>query len=268
MARTREEIKAAIIAYKDGSATLSELDSPSMASIYLLTIDMVSFAIWAVEKIWDIFKLEVEELERTSYVHTSDWYAQKMLEYQHGDDVIVDTVTKQPSYAVIDASKRVISQVAVVGAGIALIKCAKDSGGFLQPLSGAELTGALSYLRDIQTPGIQIGLISITADLLKVGGEVIYEGTLIDAQTAVETAINDFLKNINMLNFNGELKRSDLVNAVRAVDRVEDFYLTLFEGTRDGGAYEVIARSYYPFAGYSMIDPIFPLSSTLTFTAL
>jgi len=270
MARTRAEIKQAMIDYRDGSAVLSEFNSTSATSIIMLLIDMVSFAIFAVESLWDIFRQEVADMEASAYVHTAPWYAERMLEYQHGDALVIDPVTYQPSYAVLDVSKRVIAQVAVVGQGIAVVKCAKDlGGGVLGPLTSPEVTGATSYLRDIQSPSIQIGLVSLNADLLKIGGTVVYKGTLIDVQTAVETAIIDFLRTINNINFNGEQRRSDIIAAVRAVNRVEDFHLSLFEGKRDGGVYEAIGRSYLPFSGYSQIDTFdFPLSATITYIAV
>jgi len=267
MARTREEIKQSMIDYVANSPILSvSFTSPSAMAIWRLAIDMVSFAIWVHEGLWELFKLEVEALEASAYVHTDGWYAERMLEYQHGDALVVDDVTKQPSYAVLDESKRVITQVAVVGEGISLIKCAKGGAGSLEALDSAELTGALSYLRDIQSPGIQIGLVSLNADLLKLVGQVKYKGTLTDAQVQVEAAVDEFLSDLNAFNFNGELKRSDLISYVRSKDRIEDFFLTGFEGKRDGGAYQNIERAYFPFAGYSKVDPSFPLSSNLTYT--
>jgi hypothetical protein len=251
MARERKEITDLIKA--EIRQKIPALNSTSVAAIYNLIADIVGYAIWLHESLWDIAKEEIQTAKDTAIVQTAPWYADKMkgFQYQPGvtESLIVDPVTYQVRYDPVDESKQIIDRVAVTGLGAMIVKVAKASGA----LTSDEKVAAEAYLRAIQSPGMQISLISEPADLLSLTGTIHYnaEAGLADIQTAVETAINQFLTG---LPFNGELQKNALIDSVRKLESVSDVDFTSVQVRPDVGTYENIGRVYFPFSGYIEVD--------------
>ncbi len=265
MARTRESIYEELIAEKQRVADLSllyddkeikealseisEVQSGSRVSLWRLWLYIVSYAIWLHEQVFDLHKEEVNSLISSALVHTDDWYAEKMLLYQHGDVLKLHPDTKQPYYEVVDEDKQVVKYVAVTGKGFALVKLRGESG----PLSTDERDGAEAYLREIQEPGAQLGVISLPSDKLRLYADLFYEPEMDRAtvESAVQATVADF---VDSLPFNGTMLRNDLIAEVRKVPGVRDFYVTVLQGRADAGVYEEITDRYYAASGWMELD--------------
>ncbi|MEH0156264.1 hypothetical protein V6R21_19090 [Limibacter armeniacum] len=265
MARTRKEIYDEIIAeknrvqqldvlsdekqIKEALSEMAEVQSGSKVAVWRLWLYIVSYCIWLHEQVFDAHKAEVNTLIASAKVHTAGWYAERMLEYQHGDLILLHPDTKQPYYEVVDESKQVVKSVAVTGRGYALVKVKGVAGR----LSTDEAQGAEAYLREIQEPGAQLALINLDSDKLTLYADLYYEPELDKAtvEAAVRSAVETY---ISGLDFNGILAVSDLVDYVKDVAGVRDFYITVLRARPDIGTYEDVQARYYPASGWMELE--------------
>ncbi|ANQ49624.1 hypothetical protein MY04_4807 [Flammeovirga sp. MY04] len=229
---------------------LGEVTSTSKVAMWNLWLYITSFVDHIMSVLFDAHKAEVEALINSSKVHTSAWYAEKILEYQHGDNILLHPETYQPYYEVIDESKQVVKSVAVSGRGFALVKIRGENG----KLPDTEAQGVEAYLREIQEPGAQLGVVNLDSDKLVLHAELYYEPeqdqTTIEAN--VQTAVETYIKN---LPFDGTLQVSDLVDYVKDTDGVTDFYITILKARPDiGTVLEDVEARYYPSSGWMELE--------------
>ena len=143
---------------------------------------------------------------------------------------------------------------------------AKDiGGGVLGPLSNSEKTSLNAYINDIKFAGTRTETISLNADLLRLNINIYFDAIYQEPAllSRVESAIDRFLKT---LPFNGEILESKIVDAIQAVPGVDDVEVISFEAD-PGGGFVGMGRAYKSASGYAVIDPLAPLSSTITFIA-
>ena len=118
-ARTINEIQTEILYNKDSASELDALsiltapeqanvDSGSKVSEWRLWVWVTAVAIWTLEKLFDIFKIEVEERIAATRVHTRRWYREKALAYQYDD-----TLNESDVYDVIDPDKQIVKYASV-----------------------------------------------------------------------------------------------------------------------------------------------------------
>ncbi|GAA4825619.1 hypothetical protein [Algivirga pacifica] len=264
MARSVQEIFDSMMTKKEEVAelaTLSEekdikdalegvdIDNNSKYSIWRLVAYVVAYVIHIHEVIFDTHKAEVERMILTAKVHTKEWYAEKMLQYQHGDTLLFNLETKQPYYDTIDDSKQIISNVSVSGNGYAIVKLKGESGA----LTEAERSGAEAYLRDIAEPGAQLAVVSLPSDKLSLTAKLYYEPEF-DVNViapAVQQVVINYIQN---LPFNGMFQVSDMVNLVKQVEGVTDFYPQVIQARSETGTYAPVEARYYPASGWMEIE--------------
>lgn len=262
MARTLAEIEQVILDAKAAEPELDALNSTSKLAIWRLWVKVVALAHLVFETLLDIRLDEIRAAARSVVAGTDAWYASRMLEFQYGYSLIHER--GRLFYLVDDPGSRIIAKVATkTSVGVLLIKVAKDVSGELVKLTDAEKVAVDSYINEIKFAGTNHLLISQDPDLVKLTGmKVYYDGKLIlnDVKTAVEQAINDYLRNIF---FNGFLN----VNAFR--DAVELLFgviggpdIPMIECKSATGNYVLVTREYNPDSGYFKIDPAFPLSNS------
>ena len=77
-----------------------------------------------------------------------DGYIQLFLDFQYGDQTIVDT-WYQLGYASLDEAKKIIKFVEVTTSGLAIfVKVAKSNGGVPTPLNETEMNALIDYVKD------------------------------------------------------------------------------------------------------------------------
>jgi len=289
MSRTIQQIYDDMIVEKESNAALSGLDpnagenasnllsdlsSNSKVAIWRLIFWICSTAIWALENIFDLFRLEMIELGKTLITGTTRWYHAKCFEYQHGDVLTYNATTNRFEYATSNPSAQIIKRAAVVDlAGLVRIKVAKLSSGVPVELTAPELASFEYYINLIKFAGTNIDVVSLPADLLKIYLTVVIDPLVLlntgesiaNAGTyPVEDSINNY---ISSLPFDGVLSLTDLVDAIQATSGVVNPVVTLAESRPDAGSYLAIdpVLGYNASAGYMKIDPLFPLSTTITY---
>jgi len=263
MARTIAQIQAQIIATKEAQPELVGLTSTSKRAIWNLWTFVVAACIAIFEQLLDSFLTEVETQVAQSAGASVLWLQAKMFQFQYDATTpqVIQLINTVPQYPVVDANKRIITACSVTSSlsNQVSIKVAK-SNPFVA-LASAELTAAQSYINTIGAAGITYNVISLNADKLYVQAQIYYQGqysTVI--QQNVIDAINSFLQNLSIVNFNGSMKISDLEGAIRNVAGVNDVVLNNVRGRDDASSFSngidlvlnntVISRQWNTIAGY------------------
>jgi len=263
MARTIAQIQAQIIATKEAQPELVGLTSTSKRAIWNLWTFVVAACIAIFEQLLDSFLTEVETQVAQSAGASVLWLQAKMFQFQYDATTpqVIQLINTVPQYPVVDANKRIITACSVTSSlsNQVSIKVAK-SNPFVA-LASAELTAAQSYINTIGAAGITYNVISLNADKLYVQAQIYYQGqysTVI--QQNVIDAINSFLQNLSIVNFNGSMKISDLEIAIRSVAGVNDVVLNNVRGRDDASSFSngidlvlnntVISRQWNTIAGY------------------
>jgi hypothetical protein len=161
-------------------------------------------------------------------IRDRDWLQKRVLEFQYSatSPQVVQVIDGKATYATIDESLRIVTRAAVKNQpdGRVLVKVAKDDGsGGLDPLDATEQTALASYLSRIGFVGIPVDVSSQQADRVRVSGVTIYYQGAYDPAallTAIITAIESYLSNISIDNFNGVVVRSELIDTIQAVEGV------------------------------------------------
>lgn len=263
MARTIDEIQQEIIDAKNADANLAALNSPSAVAIWRLWTRIVAGAIETQEQLWDVFKEELEQIAREAVPGTADWLQKRVLEFQYdaANPQVVTVIDGKATYSTIDESLRIITRAAVVEQtnNRVLVKVAKDDGsGGLEPLTTDEVNALISYLDAIGFVGIAIDTISLLPDRLRLEGQVYYNGQFVEStvKAAVIVAINSYLASVSVENFNGEIIREEIVDAIQAVEGVtgvDTLNVSLIARPNSvplTGAVVNVQRSYITSAGY------------------
>lgn len=207
----------------------------SLVSIERYIVNIISYAVFVHEQLWEVFKSEVGKEIAESRVHTREWYRQKALSYLLGVPVIPGTdkfETSNLSDVEIENAK-VIKQAATVklissaGYGILRVKVASKSGETLIPVPQPAFDSFKQYMnRHVVDAGTQIVITTGTGDDVRLTVDIYYDplvisaaGTYLDngAQVALP-AIKAFLSSIE---FNGRLILSDLERHLKALSGVE-----------------------------------------------
>jgi hypothetical protein len=272
MARTVAEIKKEITAEFIANDIINnayELDTNktfeeqfSVVSLESIFFYIVSSAIWTLEKIFDLHKKEVNDIIATLKPHTTRWYSAQAKLFQYGfnllpDSDMYDNAGKTDEQ--ITASKIVAYSAVLEVENKLQIKVAKETGD-LAPLTIPELSAFSEYMARIKDAGVQLDIISLPADNLRLNIDIYYNPLVLDAngqrldgttQTPVADAIRAYLKNMP---FNGELVLAYLTDALQAVDGVVIPFIKTAEYQYGGLEFNLFDVKRQPDSGYYRIN--------------
>ena len=223
MARTIEQIQANIISDVQAQPELSgTLTNNSRRAIWRLFTFVQASAILILEQIIDVFKAENEVVISQAIPATPSWISKKAFEFQYSltTPQVIHLDNFAPVYPVTNASLRIVTRCSVQTtiSNKVIIKTAK-----LEPpvaLTSLELASLQSYINIIGIAGVNYLCFSTEADRVYIDASIYYDGqysTVIEG--TVNNAINTFL---SKLQFNGQLKISDLEFAIRNITGVND----------------------------------------------
>lgn len=204
-----------------------------MVSLENILFDIVAFAHWSLETLFDIFRAEIGVLIAQSKPFTLQWYIKTALDYQHGFalDDFGEYVNLAATAEEIAASK-IVAKVAfekaiIQGHGVLRCKIAKTEDDELVPLTAQQLAGFDSYINKKTAFGLRVISISRPHDNLVLTMKIWYDPMVLNASgerldgsddSPVITAINAYLKS---LEFNGELVLTHLADALQKVEGVK-----------------------------------------------
>ena len=268
--QTIEEIHNKIITDISSHPDLQELNSTSKVAIYRLFAFVVAVAIWSLEQLFGIHKIEIDNAIYEYKPGTARWYRNMCLAFQMGFDLLKDDDQFDNGSATaeqIEDSK--IVKYCSIKEGIessrVVIKIAGESGENLRALTPTELTSFTAYMKEVSYAGVKLTIINNPADklLLKID---IYRNPLllnedgINIRTGIKTVENALKSYLKNLPFDGELVVNDLIQILRKVEGVENVnilnlqssYMDLATGIYK--PFTAINVKVVPVAGYFELD--------------
>ena len=230
MARTLSEIYASAVEYRNEYLELTEFENDSQMSILDAFTWVVASCIYASENIMEIFKVDIAK-DLTGRINgTPAYYANALLKYQSGDELIMNAEGTSFSYASVDDAKKVISKVSyseMQEEGFydktLIFKIATGNPGNYQRLSADELVKIQGYLHQISFAGTQGRVISRKGDVLLPRVTVYHDGAVSDNElySNIENCLNDFVHNMP---FDQGVYVSKVVDAIQKADHVIDVH--------------------------------------------
>lgn len=223
MARSIEQIQANIILDVQAQPELSgTLTNNSRRAIWRLITFVQASAILLLEQIIDVFRAENEVVISQAIPATPSWIAKKAFEFQYSavTPQVIHLDNFYPVYPVTNTSLRIVTRCSVQTtiSNKVIIKTAKQEPPVA--LNSLELASLQSYINLIGIAGVNYVCFSTEADRVYIDASIYYDGqysTVIEG--TVNNAINTFL---SKLQFNGQLKISDLEFAIRNITGVND----------------------------------------------
>lgn len=278
MARTINQIYAAIIAEKNTMGTLTGLqptvdtvqdllanvNSPSRVAEWRLWAFITAVALWTHETLWDLFSAEVDDRISKFRPGTLRWYQEQAFAFQYTDLLVWNTTTRKYEYPTIDATKQVVSLCSVTEpAGVVRIKVANLANNVVSKLTDPQVDALNAYFRQIKYPGPLV-CVSYDADKLRIGGFVKFDPLAdpLTVRSAVEAAVNSY---ITGLEFDGRFIVNRLIDKVQAVPGVIDFTDVNVYTQYGNLPFTYVDGEYQTNAGYAKVDPADPLANTLIY---
>lgn len=274
MARTLSEIYAVSKEYRDSYLELTEFKNGSKMSILDAFTWVTSACIWAFENVMDVFKVDLAKDLQNRINGTPAYYANALLKYQSGDDLVMNEEGTAASYASVDESKRVITKVAyseVAEDGfndkMLMLKVATGEAGAYERLDDTELLAVRAYLNKLLFAGQHATVVSRKGDVLIPRVTVYYDGAVDtdEMYENIETALENFVANTD---FNGVVYAQKVIDAIQGAEHVTDvevdsdatdlqgIFVAMYDDDNnlvtdsDGDTMQKIKRYYVPNSGY------------------
>ena len=277
MARTVEEIKKDMTAEfmkmeavksrygLDGSKSFA--DCFSMASLENIIFYVFAVAVWALEKLFDLHRADVDARIEQLEPHTLRWYVSKAKAYMQGQKLVTDCDyydTEGMTEQDIAAAKVVKYAVATESNTVVYIKVAREVDGNPAALTAGQLEGLTSYMNEIKDAGVSVQLRNEPADQMRISLLIYYDPTLliIDAngngsQNGKDPVRETTKQVVENLPFNGMFRKSDLMAALQALPCVEVADIKSVKvKPRNGAEWQTVEGYDRPFSGYYSIDAL------------
>lgn len=237
MARTVKTIYDAILADKANYAELAEANTTSQTGLYRLWAYITALAIHLHERIFDAFKIEIDELIAVSKVHSGRWYQAVSLLFQYDENTPQTLVVNEyfvPQYAIIDPLKRIVTRATIRESSRKIyIKINKGSVPNLQVLSDSEMSAFVSYINQMKDAGTQIIVQSFPSEKLIAKLEVDYAPRFgIVLANQVKDMIDDYLSN---LDWDGTINVQALEARILSDPRVKNIKVVYLLATQADG---------------------------------
>lgn len=276
MARTIEEIKKDMTAEfmkmeavkstygLDGSKSFA--DCFSMASIESIIFYVFASAVWALEKLFDLHRADVDARIEQLEPHTLRWYVNKAKAYMQGQKLVPDcdyyNTEGMTEQAIADA--RVVKYaVATESNTVVYIKVAREVDGNPAALTPGQLDGLTAYMNEIKDAGVSVQLRNEPADKMRIDLLIYYDPTLLSIDSngagilvSGEEPVRDAVKQvIENLPFNGMFRKSDLLAALQALPCVEVADIKSVQVKANNAELWQPVEGYdRPYSGYYSID--------------
>lgn len=270
MARTIKQIKKSmtdqfmadpVLREKYGLAANDTFDgSFSAVSFESILFGIVAAAIYTLEAIFDAFRREIDKKIADSVVASIPWYHKICLEYQHGDNLVLNESTSEYVYELIDDSKKLIKFAACrdKGGGVYILVAKMGADGYPEALSNDVLTAFREYISRRKPAGVITDVYSYNPDDITLSIRVQYNPILLNSDGSlisdpsifpVEDAVNNYLASIL---YGGTFNRNKLIDAVQSAEGVKDLILgEVSAKAATAQSYSVVEGNNYTSVGGS-----------------
>ena len=238
-----------------------------MASLENIIFYVFAVAVWALEKLFDLHRADVDARIEQLEPHTLRWYVSKAKAYMQGQKLVTDCDyydTEGMPEQDIAAAKVVKYAVATESNTVVYIKVAREVDGNPAALTAGQLEGLTSYMNEIKDAGVSVQLRNEPADQMRIDLLIYYDPTLliIDAngngsQNGKDPVRETTKQVIENLPFNGMFRKSDLMAALQALPCVEVADIKSVKvKPRNGAEWQTVEGYDRPFSGYYSIDAL------------
>lgn len=269
MSRTLTEIYNEAVETRNKYLELTELTNDSKMSIINAFTWVTAAAIYSFETLLDVFTTDIAKTFTQRINGTSAYYANAMLKWQYGDDLIINDEGTAFHYATEDTTKRLITHVSYqeyyneeFKDNILILKVASGEGRSLSQLSDEELIAARAYLNQIKFAGVKCNVVSRRGDVLVPRLTVYYDGAITKEELYdnIDTALIDFIVNMK---FDSLVYSQKIVDAIQKVEHVTDvhidheasveqgIFIAQYNDNNELGPLTKIERKCYLASGYA-----------------
>lgn len=231
MSRTIKEIYNEAVAERSRRLELEEFASDSKMSILNGILWVVAATIYSFETLLDVFAIDISAAINSRVNGTPDYYANALLQYQKGDELVVREDGLAFGYANIDEGKRIITQVSYSEStddmnldSKLVLKVATGAKGNLSAIPAEELVPINAYIGKLKFAGTRIEVISTKGDVLIPRLTVFHDGAVPEAEMydAIEEQLNGYMLEIA---FDSAVYVSRIMDAIRKAEHVTDVYI-------------------------------------------
>jgi hypothetical protein len=283
MARQISVIKQQMVDLKETLSVLDDLTSNSEVSIWGNLFFVCAVQVSVLEQLIDQYISSIETIINAQAIGSTPWLRAKILEFQYGDYVELNTTTFEIAYPEVDEALKIITRCSVKETGNLIVQAKVAKSDPPVALSGGEITSLEDYIRVIHPSGTQINVVSLTSDKLYVLGTVYYSGQYSSViQTNVEAALTSYMQGLSTAeNFDGIVRVVEIVDAIQAVEGVTDVNIIEVGGRADATVFSgrtviyklstgVNLREYSTYAGYIVEETTSgsTFADSLTYTAI
>ena len=269
MSRTLTEIYNEAVETRSKYLELTELTNDSKMSIINAFAWVTAAAIYSFETLLDVFTTDIAKTFTQRINGTSAYYANAMLKWQYGDDLIINDEGTAFHYATEDTTKRLITHVSYqeyyneeFKDNILILKVATGEGSSLSQLSDEELIAARAYLNQIKFAGVKCNVVSRRGDVLVPRVTVYYDGAITKEELYdnIDTALIDFIVNMK---FDSLIYSQKIIDAIQKVEHVTDvhidheasveqgIFIAQYNDNNELGPLTKIERKCYLASGYA-----------------
>ena len=269
MSRTLTEIYNEAVETRSKYLELTELTNDSKMSIINAFTWVTAAAIYSFETLLDVFTTDIAKTFTQRINGTSAYYANAMLKWQYGDDLIINDEGTAFHYATEDTTKRLITHVSYqeyyneeFKDNILILKVATGEGSSLSQLSDEELIAARAYLNQIKFAGVKCNVVSRRGDVLVPRVTVYYDGAITKEELYdnTDTALIDFIVNMK---FDSLIYSQKIIDAIQKVEHVTDvhidheasveqgIFIAQYNDNNELGPLTKIERKCYLASGYA-----------------
>lgn len=276
MSRTLSEIYSSAKEARDSYLELTEAEFKNGSKMSVLDAFtwVVSACIWAHENIVDVFKVDLASDLQNRINGTPAYYANALLKYQSGDDLVINDEGTACSYTTVDTSKRIITKVSYseieedgFNDKMLFLKIAKGSDGSYSRIEDDELLKVRAYLNKLLFAGQHALVVSRNGDVLVPKVTVYYDGAVEESVVYqnIESQLNSFISGIS---FDGVVYAQKIIDAIQQAEHVVDVQIDseatdkqgifvaqyddedAFITDEDGSKLQRIGRHFTPNSGY------------------
>lgn len=231
MSRTIKDIYNAAVAERNKRLELSEFKSDSKMSVMNGILWVVAAVIYSFETLLDVFAVDITEAINGRINGTPNYYANALLQYQQGDELIVREDGLAFGYAAVDETKHIITQVSYVEStddqnidSKLILKVATGTKGNLEAIPAEELVPINAYIGKLKFAGTRVEVISTKGDVLIPRLTVFYDGAIPESEMydAIEVQLKEYVMNIE---FDAAVYVSRLTDAIRKAEHVTDVFI-------------------------------------------
>lgn len=268
MARSINEIYQSMVNVKQNQPELVDLTSTSDSALWKLFLYLPAMAISVMEQLYDLLKVELEYIRDTTPSNTKGYWVDKMInfyQYSTNTDIGVLKISDDfiPYYTTTDEASKIIKFASVTqtrNSRRVNIKVTKaDSNGLPEQLNANEFNSVLEFVNKIKAAGILTNVVSLPADEAVVLANIIFDGGFIkeDVEAECILAIQNYFTNLSTTNFEGDVSKTAIIDAIQQVEGVVDVDSTNFDlKCRPNGqtSYDDVEVFYQTVAGYIFLD--------------